>query len=208
MKIMCMGDSITYGTGLMDLSMRWSDIVESRSGHTLINLGIGGDTTGGMLARCQTQVFQNSPDALLILGGTNDICFTYDYHQALANIVSMIRQAQTLNIAVLIGIPIPFVWERFPYQEWVSDRDNEYVTEQCAKLAHALRAFCTAREIPYIDFRKAFFAEDGTIRADLFTDSLHPNRYGHLAMANVLSQRLTEIFPLESCLGVEPIDHR
>ena len=67
MKIMCMGDSITYGNGLTDLSDRWSDIVAARTGHTLVNLGIGGDTTGGMLARCQTQVFAKDPDVLHLL---------------------------------------------------------------------------------------------------------------------------------------------
>lgn len=195
MKIMCMGDSITHGNGLSDLSQRWSDIVAARTGHTLINLGIGGDTTGGMLARCQTQVFAKDPDALLILGGTNDICFTYDYHQAFANIVSMIRQAQTLEIPVMIGIPIPFVPERFANQEWFADRDNMHITQQCTKLADVLRAFCTVREIPYIDYRSAFLNENGTVKKDLLLDALHPNAKGHAAMAQVLCQRLDEIFP-------------
>ena len=68
MKIMCMGDSITHGNGLTDLSCRWSDLTAAATGHTMVNLGIGGDATGGMLARCQTQVFAKDPDALLLLG--------------------------------------------------------------------------------------------------------------------------------------------
>lgn len=198
MKIMCMGDSITRGSGLTDLSCRWSDLVAARTGHTLVNLGIGGDTTGGMLARCQTQVFAKDPDALLILGGTNDICFTYDYHQAFANIVSMIRQAQTLEIPVLVGIPIPFVTERFVKKEWSEDRDNTHITQQCERLAQVLRAFCTAREIPYIDYRSAFINEDGSTKAELLLDALHPNAEGHAAMAEVLCRRLAEIFPQSS----------
>ena len=47
MKILCMGDSITYGHGLTDLSQRWSDRVAACTGHTLINCGVSGDTTGG-----------------------------------------------------------------------------------------------------------------------------------------------------------------
>lgn len=195
MKIMCMGDSITYGTGLSDLSQRWSDIVAAHTGHTLINLGIGGDTTGGMLARCQTQVFAKNPDVLLLLGGTNDICFTYDYHQAFANIVSMIRHAQTFEIPILIGIPIPFVPERFAKQEWFADRNNEHITQQCERLAQVLRAFCADREIPVIDYRKAFLNGDGTVRTELYADALHPNALGHRAMAEVLCQRLRDVFP-------------
>lgn len=194
MKIMCMGDSITYGTGLSDLSQRWSDIVAAHTGHTLINLGIGGDTTGGMLARCQTQVFAKNPDVLLLLGGTNDICFTYDYHQAFANIVSMIRHAQTFEIPILIGIPIPFVPERFAKQEWFADRNNEHITQQCERLAQVLRAFCIAREIPYIDYRNAFLNEDGSARTELYTDALHPNATGHRIMAEVLCGKLRELY--------------
>lgn len=195
MKIMCMGDSITYGTGLPDLSQRWSNLVAARTGYTLVNLGIGGDATGGMLARCQTQVFANGPDVLHLLGGTNDICFTYDYHQAFANIVSMIRHAQTFEIPIMVGIPIPFIPERFAKQEWFADRDNEYITRQCERLAQVLCAFCTAQEIPFIDYRNAFLNEDGSVRTELYTDALHPNATGHAVMAEVLCRRLEEIFP-------------
>lgn len=195
MKIMCMGDSITYGTGLEDLKGRWSNLTAERTGHTLINLGIPGDTTGGMLARCQTQVFAVGADALLILGGANDICLTYGWRQAFANVVSMIRQAQIFGIPVLIGIPLPFVTDRFIDSEWYADRDDDHLAEQCAKLAQMLRAFCDAGDIPYVDFRSAFLKDDGTVCSELFADSVHPNAMGHQAMAKVLCQKLGEVLP-------------
>ena len=195
MKIMCMGDSITYGSCLTELSDRWSDLVATRTGNTMVNLGIAGDNTNGMLARCQTQVFAKVPDLLHVLGGTNDIWFTYDYHQAFSNIVSMIRHAETFEIPILIGIPTPFIPERIPNQEWVADRDSEYITQQCEKFAQALRAFCTMRDVPYVDYRNAFLNEDGSVREDMFADGLHPNGKGHVAMAEVLCQRLNELFP-------------
>ena len=195
MKIMCMGDSITYGMTLADLTQRWSNLVAERTGHTLVNLGISGDTTGGMLARCQTQVFGTDADALLFLGGANDICLTYGWRQAFANIVSVIRQAQSFGVPVLIGIPLPFVTDRFTDTEWFLDRDDEDLAEQCARLAQMLRSFCTAGDIPYVDYRNAFLKEDGTVRNELFTDSVHPNAMGHQAMAEVLCRRFDEIFP-------------
>lgn len=195
MKILCMGDSITYGTGLEDLTQRWSNLVSERTGHMLINLGIGGDTTGGMLARCQHQVYGTDADALLFLGGTNDICLTYGWRQAFANAISVIRQAQNFHIPVLIGIPLPFVTERFTDSPWFSDRDDAQLANQCALLAQMLREFCIVGDIPYVDYRSAFINEDGTVRKDLFVDAVHPNALGHQAMAEVLCRRLGEIFP-------------
>ena len=197
MRIMCMGDSITYGSKLPELSGRWSDLVAASTGHTLVNLGIGGDTTGGMLARCQTQVFAKESDVLHILGGTNDICYTYDYHQAFANILSMVRHAKAFGVPALVGIPIPFVQERFVKQGWSADRDNGHISAQCEKLALALQDYCANRDIPIVDYRSIFCREDGTVRTELYVDALHPNAAGHRAMAELLCKRLEEIFPVK-----------
>ena len=75
MKIACMGDSITLGVGLPGYQGRWTDLVSERTGHTLVNMGIGGDTTGGMLARCQNQIFGQGYDAMILLGGSNDLSY-------------------------------------------------------------------------------------------------------------------------------------
>lgn len=194
MKIMCMGDSITYGYGLADLSRRWSDLVAARTGYTMVNHGINGDTTSGMMVRCQVQVFPQKPDAMLLLGGTNDICRTYDYHQAFANIVSMIQHAKSFEIPVVVGIPLPFVTERFGQHEWCFDRDGDHVALQCERLAHVLRAYCTARSVPFVDYRRAFLNKDGSVRTELFIDALHPNAEGHQVMAEVLFDKLKQLY--------------
>lgn len=190
MNIMCMGDSITYGAGLKDLSQRWSDLVANRTGHTITNLGINGDTTAGMLVRCHHEVFPQKPDLMIIMGGTNDICFTWEYRQATANIETIIRHAQTYGIAVLVGVPIPFYAEAIPVREWNTDRDNQYVAVQCEKYADWIRKYCHSKNIPIVDFRKSFFSPDGTLQTDYYLDGLHPNALGHQAMAEVLYQTL------------------
>ncbi len=48
-------------------------LTAARTGHILVNRGVSGDTTGGMLARCQTQVFDQAPDAMVLLGGIKRI---------------------------------------------------------------------------------------------------------------------------------------
>ena len=126
MKIACMGDSITLGVGLPGHQGRWTDLVSERTGHTLVNFGIGGDTTGGMLARCQTQIFNQDFDAMILLGGSNDISYEWEYRHAWSNIITIYRQAKALGIPLIMGIPVPMIAE-----------DLGFLTEDVHKLREA-----------------------------------------------------------------------
>ena len=50
MKLIRIGDSLTFGYGV-HLSQRWTRLCAQETGWELVNEGINGDTTGGMLAR-------------------------------------------------------------------------------------------------------------------------------------------------------------
>lgn len=194
MKIICMGDSLTYGAGLVDLSQRWSDLVANKTGHTIINMGINGDTTAGMLVRCHQDVFPQKPDLMIIMGGTNDLCFTWEYRQATSNLTTIILHARAHDIPVLVGIPTPIDPEVLPVREWNNDRDNQYIAAQCEKYADWIRRYCHSSNIPIVDFRKAFFSSNGTLLTHYFSDGLHPNSLGHQAMAEVLCQTLQTLY--------------
>ena len=71
MKIVCLGDSLTYGFGV-SRSNSWTNIVNKETRLEIVNKGINGDTTSGMLARFNEDVVKNSPDIVFIMGGTND----------------------------------------------------------------------------------------------------------------------------------------
>ena len=195
MKIICMGDSITYGHGLSDLSQRWSDLVSARTGHTLVNRGVSGDTTGGMLSRCQTQVFAAPPDALVLLGGINDINLTGNYRLACANVTAILRQAAAIGLPVILGLPLPIAPEDMALLSWDEDQDLERSVQQCERYAQWLRSLCAHKDLPLADFRSPFLHPDGTVRRELFQDGLHPTAAGHARMADVLCQVLAERFP-------------
>lgn len=191
MKITCMGDSITYGFGLEpNLSLRWSDLAAARTGHELINCGVSGDTTGGMLARCQTQVFPHKPDILLILGGINDISMMGDYRLPQCNMAAMVRQALSFGIKPLIGILPPVSAEDLGAPLWEPDRDNHRLARLCEEYAQWLKLYCKQNGFSFVDFRSPFFAEDGSVRRDLFQDGLHPTAQGHALMSQALCQAL------------------
>ena len=195
MKIICMGDSITYGYGLTELSQRWTDLAAERTGHTLVNCGVNGDTTGGMLARCQNQVFAQSPDAMVFLGGINDINLTGAYRPVCANVVAITRQAMALELPIILGLPLPIAPEDMKVMGWDKDCDPFRSAQLCEQYAEWMRSFCASKELPLVDFRSPFFNADGTVRRDLFQDGLHPTAEGHALMADVLCQVLSERFP-------------
>ena len=50
MKLICIGDSLTFGYGVRP-SQRWTRLCAQETGWEIVNEGISGDTTGGMLVR-------------------------------------------------------------------------------------------------------------------------------------------------------------
>lgn len=185
MNIICMGDSITYGFGLDDLSLRWSDQTAARTGHTLLNRGVSGDTTAGMLARCQTEVFPHKPNALVLLGGINDISITGQYRTALANVISIFRQADRLSIPLILGIPLPVSATLCP-PVWDPSQDMAHIAALGEEYAALLRRYAEEQSIRIADFRAAFLDAEGKVMDGLLSDGLHPNAEGHRRMADVL----------------------
>ena len=110
-KLICLGDSLTFGLRVPH-SQAWPRLVARETGMEVLNLGISGDTTGGMLARLQTLTGGGpvAPDAmpvLVIMGGSNDIFYAGTDAVAKANIGAMIHQAMAAHMLPLVGIPLP-----------------------------------------------------------------------------------------------------
>lgn len=190
MKIACMGDSITLGVGLPAYQGRWTDLVQERTGHTLVNFGIGGDTTGGMLARCQSQIFGRDFDAMILLGGSNDISYEWEYRHAWSNIIAIYRQAKAFGIPLIMGLPIPMIAEDLSVRDYYPGRDNRRIAALTDEFSRMLKIYCMEKEIPFADFREPFLGPDGLGRRELFFDGLHPTAEGHELMAQVLCQTL------------------
>ena len=58
-----------------------------------------------MLSRCQTQVFPQTPDAMVLLGGINDINLTGDYRFAKVNMTAILQQAAAIGLPVRFSFP-------------------------------------------------------------------------------------------------------
>jgi len=197
MKIVCLGDSITYGSTLKDLSQRWTDLVANEPHIEVINRGIGGDSTTGMLARLHTEVFPQKPDAIVFLGGVNDINIIGNYRIPCSNLTSIIVHANYYKVPLLVGLPLPIEPKDMPVRAWDTDRDYERTRWLIQKYAHFISHFCEGRQnLRVIDFRSPFLHDDGSVRRELFNDGIHPNAQGHRIMADAVCEALRDMFSL------------
>ncbi len=87
-KIICHGDSLTEGADI-EPAYRWPSLLQNAlGGIEVINTGIGGDSTAGLLSRFTADVVSHKPDTVILLGGTNDFWWDIPVNMVMANLYS------------------------------------------------------------------------------------------------------------------------
>jgi lysophospholipase L1-like esterase len=76
--MICIGDSLTEGTDI-PVGHTWPALVANALSLEVINCGIGGDTTNGMLSRFYPDVVDRRPAFVFIMGGTNDLWWGWEF---------------------------------------------------------------------------------------------------------------------------------
>ena len=180
MKIVCLGDSLVYGYGVPRRDC-WIALSAQRTGHELVNCGLSGDTTGGMLARFRPCVLEASPKRVLLLGGANDIFTGCSDANARSNLSAMVYQALDAGIKPMVGLYPPLRPERAG-PPWTGFTDMAAV----AGIFEAYRAwlihFTRAAGVQAVDFSVGFDAPVGPpCMAALRRGSVGPHTWRPLA---------------------------
>lgn len=174
-RIVALGDSITYGFPyLPDYS--WVHLAADELGLQMINKGINGDTTWGMLERFSADVLAHRPSHVIILGGANDAFERIAAQEVLDNIRQMVEAAVDNAIVPFIGLPTPC---------------NFAEETLLAKYRQSLRQYAVTEGIDVIDFYSAMLNLTGPgIREGLHVDGIHPNEAGYQIMAGAAADFL------------------
>jgi len=194
-KIVCHGDSLTEAADV-EKGYTWTTLVENRLKIQIINSGIGGDTSGGLLGRFYPDAIQHQPDMIIIMGGTNDLWWDLDIKTIQANIYAMSCQARYHNITPLVGLPLPILAARAKNQDFAAPIGGYANFEKkLSKLVDALAVSAQQSDIACLDFYRFFFDKKGMVSPKLFLDDgLHPNAEGNKIMAAKAVERLKELF--------------
>jgi lysophospholipase L1-like esterase len=177
-SLVFLGDSITQGFDARNLF----------PGVKLVNRGISGDTTRGVLYRLQEDVLALNPSGVVLLIGTNDLEDQAEPEVAAENlrlIIAQLKQHSATMPVVLCRV--------FP-----SSASKKRPMEKIVKLNALYDAI--AREEPQItilDTWALFAGPHGDARESEFPDLLHPNAVGNAKWAAALR-------PILETLGLMP----
>lgn len=198
-RIICHGDSLTEGKDI-EAAYRWPSLLQNALGTEVINTGIGGDTTAGLLSRLATDVIPHKPDAVILMGGINDFWWDLPINTAIANLFSMAYHSQFHGIAPLFGLPMPFDVDRAAKQSYSPpEAGYDQLLAKVKSLRDKLKSTADESDIPVLDFYHLFIDDDGQIRSHLFLDDgVHANLQGHRLMAELAMSQIGNLFFLKT----------
>jgi lysophospholipase L1-like esterase len=171
-----MGDSITEGWGAGDPSLFSASVVDR---------GIGGQTSQQMLARFYQDVVALHPRVVHIMAGTNDLAGNTgpnspeDFKN---NIRAMVDLARSNHIQVILASIPPA--EHFPW------RSDIHPTEQIRRLNAWLKEYSDQHKLVYADYYSALTTPSGAFRPELSNDGVHPNTDGYATMRPIADAAL------------------
>ena len=184
-QLYCLGDSLTFGYGVSPRE-RWLNLTSRDCAWRLMNRGVCGDTTGGMLIRMR-ELLRELPGnrderCFLLLGGCNDIFYSGRREGAQENMAAMVHQLFAAGEAPIVALGPGLGGINYPHS-WLSLTDFAAAEGLVRDYEAWLEQFCDAFGVRMLDFRRDFLDAAGRPRAELYLDGLHPNEKGHEVMA-------------------------
>lgn len=189
------GDSITYGEydgvfgGWVDILKRYAlqQFHEGKNELILFNLGIGGETTEGLVKRMPHELnARNAADGniIFIAYGANDLA-TKDGEQLVnsqqfkKNILTAVQHAQQFSQDIYLVSILPFSSQ---LDGVVSATGKMRKSNDVVRYNKILQDIAVDNSLTYVDFYSAFL-EDKEIL--LSADGVHPNEKGYGMMAEI-----------------------
>lgn len=180
MKILCIGDSNTYGYDPRSYigsrypeSVRWTSGLE---GHEVINCGLNGMTVPRNHARAIGLIRSNEPDLVVVMLGTNDLTGGLSAEQIADRMEAFLDSIGSLGRTLLLIAP-PVL----QYGEWVMDDD---IIEESGRLGDIYRELA--------ERKGCLFADAGKWGIEMTFDGVHFSPEGHSVFAEHMNNLLQE----------------
>ena len=173
-KITCIGDSLTFGYGVSK-DKKWIDILAKElPQYEVLNKGVNGDTTSGLLSRFYQDVILNKPEKTIITIGSNDFLTGRTVDSAFENLKLLIKESRENAIGTFIGIE-PLICADLAKEYWCSYLDYSIINSKISLYRYKILNYCKEKSIDCIDFYDLFENLNSKLENhDMFLDGLHP----------------------------------
>ncbi|MBK1811575.1 hypothetical protein JHL18_13185 [Clostridium sp. YIM B02505] len=178
MKIVCIGDSLTYGYGVPP-SKKWVSLLRTSTKCDVINKGVNGDTTVGILSRFSRDCIDLKPNIAVIMAGTNDLLTGRSIDTVVDNIIYMVKECLNNNITPVVLIP-PLTLPRVAEISWYSSIDYNYVNDMLYEMEDLLTD--NFKDISIICINKLI-----PLYEEYYIDGIHLTALGNEMIFNRLS---------------------
>lgn len=173
-EIIFVGNSITEGG-------KWQEIIQQKH---IINRGISGDVTYGILARL-SEIVASKPRKIFLLCGVNDMKRGIPVPIIAANIERIVVQIKTQSPKTEL-----FVQSVLPVHEGLLPNTYQNVrNEKITILNRDLMDICAKHQIRFVDLHPILTDRLGQLKAELTIDGLHLKQATYLIWVDDLKKQ-------------------
>ena len=164
---------------LGDSHIDWCEWSELFANKKIVNRGISGDNTEGLLKRLDI-ITESRPGKIFIKIGSNDIFFGFSVQEIISNYKSIlisIKKKSPETKTYLINCPPNLNFQLVPNTEVVK------LNSEIEKLAKEFN-------LNYIDIYSKLADKDGNLRKEFTNDKIHFNGPGYLVWKNEIEKHI------------------
>jgi lysophospholipase L1-like esterase len=174
-QIVFLGDSLTDGCN-------WSEMLED---SRVVNRGISGDTTRGVLSRLD-EVIESKPLKVFLMIGVNDLANGIMAEEVVYNIKQIVKtiykQSPETEIFLQSLLPVN--------NDFVFFENHTNKTEHIIRINTALQNFASINDITYLDLYSLFVTKENKLNQEYTNDGLHLNGDGYLRWKTVVEKHI------------------
>lgn len=181
--ILSLGDSLTRGFQIhpkyrYPIYTPYTDILQARllsSGKNVavLNKGIDGDTTSGMLERYSRSVAPEEPDFVIIWAGINDLYAGLSIEQIHNNIKELFERTTGI-------LSIPISCSLTPVL------NSKQINRKIKQLNYLIKGSCSDLEIIFIDLYNETSDNSGNLLPEYSSDGVHLSQIGYSLVGEVI----------------------
>lgn len=175
-EVVFLGNSITERG-------EWQEILSGYK-YPIINRGVGGDNSFGILARMD-EILAAKPKAIYLMDGINDLFRKLPYEVSIHNYRRIIRKikAQSPKTKIYIESALP-INEEMTTAAYTKGRSKMVLV-----LNEKIKQLAAAEKITYINIVPLFEDENGNLKKDVTMDGVHLKASAYITWVNYLKEQ-------------------